>query len=72
MTIFGKEVPWAWTEVLRTVQSVHPEAILAGGALRDLILGGEVKDLDIFIGPDQTNLQEVLTLRHGWRAGSRS
>ena len=67
MNIFNVTVPFAWAEVLRTVQSVHPEAVLAGGALRDLILGGTVKDLDIFIGPEATNLQEVLTFRHGWR-----
>lgn len=70
MPIFGKTVPPAWAEVLRTVQSVHPEAILAGGCLRDLILGGEVKDLDIFIQASNSNLREVLTFRHGWRAGS--
>lgn len=67
MNIFNVPVPFAWAEALRIVQSVHPEAVLAGGALRDLILGGEVKDLDIFIGPDGTNLMEVLMLRHGWR-----
>lgn len=67
INIFNVTVPFAWAEALRTVQSVHPEAVLAGGCLRDLILGGPVKDLDIFIGPASTNLQEVLERRHGWR-----
>lgn len=67
INIFNVTVPFAWAEALRTVQTVHPEAVLAGGCLRDLILGGQVKDLDIFVGPASTNLQEVLTLRHGWR-----
>lgn len=49
------------------MQTVHPEAVLAGGAPRDLILGGTVKDLDIFVGPTLTNLDEVLTIRYGWR-----
>jgi hypothetical protein len=71
MTIFGKHVPAEWTDALLTVQSVIPEAILAGGALRDLILGGEVKDLDVFVPADPQrrleNLFEVLQFRHGWR-----
>lgn len=67
MNIFGVFVPFAWDQALRTVQTVHPEAVLAGGALRDLILGGTVKDLDIFVGPTLTNLDEVLTIRYGWR-----
>lgn len=67
MNIFGVFVPFAWDQALRTVQTVHPEAVLAGGALRDLILGGPIKDLDIFVGPIETNLDEVLTIRYGWR-----
>jgi hypothetical protein len=36
-------------EALHLVQKVHPEAIIAGGFLRDITLGHMPKDLDIFI-----------------------
>ncbi|WP_375292273.1 hypothetical protein [Sphingomonas melonis] len=42
-------IPPAWTELLHRIQAVCPTAVLAGGALRDLNNGREVKDLDIFI-----------------------
>ncbi|MNK99248.1 hypothetical protein D3C87_1196360 [compost metagenome] len=32
----------------------HEQIIIAGGAVRDLLLGGPVKDIDMFIGPDST------------------
>jgi hypothetical protein len=54
MQIFNKEVPAKWLEVLSVVQSVFPQAVLAGGCLRDLALGGEVKDLDVFVPYDPT------------------
>ena len=42
-------IPSEWGNVLSEVQGVFPGAIIAGGALRDLFLGKEVKDVDIFI-----------------------
>lgn len=71
MQIFNKTVPPQWLDVLSLVQSINPTAVLAGGCLRDLILGGEVKDLDVFVDASNENLwedlQQVLMLRHGWR-----
>jgi hypothetical protein len=42
-------IPKLWKRVLRNVQEVFPEAIIAGGALRDLDHGREIKDVDIFV-----------------------
>lgn len=39
----------AWSPILADVQRITPSAVVAGGALRDLFLGGEIKDLDIFV-----------------------
>jgi len=36
-------------EILSQVQKKHPEAIIAGGFLRDLYFGKEFKDIDIFV-----------------------
>lgn len=43
-------IPAEWTELLLRIRAVCPTAVLAGGALRDLDNGREVKDLDVFIG----------------------
>jgi hypothetical protein len=68
MQIFNKEVPAEWLEVLRVIQSVFPQAVLAGGCLRDLVLGGEVKDLDVFV-PYSNSSDKMDDLAHlsGWR-----
>ena len=42
-------IPSAWRAALGAVQSVVPQAVLAGGALRDRDNGKKVKDLDIFL-----------------------
>ena len=44
-------IPAAWLNILRKVRGVYPEAILAGGAMRDLTVRGITmpKDLDIFV-----------------------
>jgi hypothetical protein len=36
-------------EILSQVQKKHPEAVIAGGFLRDLYFGKEFKDIDIFV-----------------------
>jgi hypothetical protein len=41
-------VPDEWLRLLRQLQDVCPEIILAGGCLRDHYIGREVKDLDFF------------------------
>ena len=43
------EIPEKWTEILTKVQTIYPEAIIAGGCLRDLDHGKEPKDIDIFV-----------------------
>jgi hypothetical protein len=42
-------IPQEWKKFLATVQTFFPDAIIAGGALRDLIAEKPVKDVDIFI-----------------------
>lgn len=49
-------LPTVWKSVLNKIQSVFPNAIIAGGALRDTVLDLEVKDVDIFIH----NVDDVL------------
>ena len=44
-----RRIPREWTELLRRIQAVCPSAVIAGGALRDLDNGREVKDIDVFI-----------------------
>ena len=41
--------PARWLGVLAQVQEKFPEAVIAGGALRDLILDRPVGDIDIFV-----------------------
>lgn len=44
------EIPQSWREALKRVHALgFPEAIIGGGALRDLEHGAEVKDIDIFL-----------------------
>jgi hypothetical protein len=67
MVIMGHEVPEAWIGVLQRIRSgLHPDAILAGGALRDLVWGYEPKDLDIFVPWRPGALTRVL-LDYRWR-----
>ena len=47
--ITTNSVPTEWRRILHAIFVVHPEAVLAGGALRDLDNGVTPKDLDIFI-----------------------
>jgi tRNA nucleotidyltransferase/poly(A) polymerase len=42
-------VPARWQRLLLAIREVCPSAVLAGGALRDLLLDRPIKDLDIFI-----------------------
>lgn len=42
-------VPREWVGTLKLVQTLFPEAVLAGGALRDLDNKKPVKDIDIFV-----------------------
>lgn len=42
-------IPSEWVEVLKEIQVNFPGAVIAGGALRDLITNTQIKDVDIFI-----------------------
>lgn len=50
-----------WVRVLNIIRSFHPEAIIAGGAIRDSVLGTAVKDVDIFIKGDLYRSDPLLT-----------
>jgi hypothetical protein len=41
-------VPAGWQRALEIIHMDFPDAVIAGGALRDLILGREIKDIDVF------------------------
>lgn len=43
------KIPAIWMEVLASIQQDYPQAVIAGGALRDLHNGRPIKDVDIFI-----------------------
>jgi hypothetical protein len=43
------QIPAAWLSELAKVQEVDPDAMIAGGALRDLDHGLQVKDVDVFL-----------------------
>ncbi len=52
-------IPAIWKDKLAAVQRYFPEAIIAGGALRDLDHGREIKDVDIYVferGDETANL----------------
>ena len=42
-------IPVAWKNFLSKIQTLYPEAIIAGGALRDVIIDKPIKDVDLFI-----------------------
>lgn len=44
-----REIPFEYRTILQQLQEQFPEAVLAGGALRDWYFNRPVKDLDIFI-----------------------
>jgi tRNA nucleotidyltransferase/poly(A) polymerase len=50
-----KDIPDAWKYMLHKIQEVFPQAIIAGGCLRDLQNGKPIKDVDIFINDDLSN-----------------
>ena len=58
-------IPAPWREMLAKLQTQWPEAIIAGGALRDLDYHKEVKDLDIWIPCDSTEIIHEHMVRLG-------
>jgi hypothetical protein len=56
----ASRIPEEWKNALSRLKSVgFPEAIIGGGALRDLDHGVEIKDVDIFVRA-KTNTEELL------------
>lgn len=43
------------------IKEICPEAILAGGALRDSVFNVQIKDIDIFVGPNFTQRYKLIT-----------
>lgn len=43
------DIPKAWRSALASIQTLYPDAVIAGGCLRDREHGVKVKDIDIFI-----------------------
>lgn len=52
----GVEIPQEWKNALNEVRENFPDAIIAGGALRDLYCNKEIKDLDFFAHPTQSEM----------------
>lgn len=48
MELEGIKIPEAWVALLVEVQKEDPEAMIAGGAIRDLAFGKSISDIDIF------------------------
>ena len=62
--IMLKTLPHSWGSVLErvTAKLIDCHAVIAGGAIRDLLLGAEsrAKDLDIFVlGPGENTIQNL-------------
>jgi hypothetical protein len=47
-------------DVLRQIQKDIPQAALAGGYLRDAVLGGKPKDIDIFIPYVESGIEHIM------------
>lgn len=52
-------IPQDWCDALATIQTHFPEAVIAGGALRDHLTGRPVKDVDVFISSSHMTQNEV-------------
>lgn len=58
----GDEIPTTWRACLAAVRRHAPDAVLAGGALRDLAAGVPHADLDVFVRAEK--LRDVIELAH--------
>lgn len=61
-------IPNSWQQILEQIQRITPDAVIAGGALRDLDNGVDVKDLDIFIQA-RSNTEAHYLIAHLERIG---
>lgn len=57
-------------ETLMAIRSVYPDAIVAGGAIRDLITGKPIKDIDVWVewrrGQTDEDIACALRAALGW------
>lgn len=60
------EVPASWQRLILTIREQDPKAIIAGGAVRDLILGRKPKDLDIFVSVRAHTLAVMRPSGYSW------
>jgi hypothetical protein len=62
--------PKLWTVVATEVRKAFPTCVIAGGAVRDYVLGKEVKDIDVFVyakdGPDMAKKVAKLIENDDW------
>lgn len=47
-----------WSSLLQRIKTVEPKAHIAGGAVRDLLNGRTIKDIDIFV-PAETDMSGI-------------
>lgn len=52
------DIPRAWRSALASIQTLAPEAVIAGGCLRDREHGVKVKDIDIFVPCESVDSHE--------------
>lgn len=62
MIASSADIPAAWTQALDAIQQIAP-AVMAGGCLRDLDNGREVKDIDIFVSDRGARANGLYALR---------
>jgi hypothetical protein len=48
--------PQLWDTILAALKPTFPSAVIAGGAVRDYLLGVEPKDIDVFVNANLTKL----------------
>lgn len=66
-------IPPVWTDILKSIQMGFPEAVMAGGCLRDFFLNRTVADLDIFVShPSDVTDEGMDTLVKGCKLFSVS
>jgi hypothetical protein len=62
------DIPKAWRSALASVQVLYPDAVMAGGCLRDREQGVKVKDIDIFVPCESTDVEHGRRVRRAMAA----
>ena len=71
--MFKTQLPTAIKNVQRMVQEKNGPCIIAGGAIRDTVLGAHVKDVDVFISKANFKTSNIQTAVSGsWNLDSIS